>query len=61
MGQGGFGVVYRAIRIVDDLPVAVKFIERRHVRDWGKVYRLKFILTSNYSKKFLYKLKLKFY
>lgn len=37
MGQGGFGVVYKAIRKADGLPVAVKFIERRHVRDWGKV------------------------
>uniref|UniRef100_A0A915D6N9 non-specific serine/threonine protein kinase n=1 Tax=Ditylenchus dipsaci TaxID=166011 RepID=A0A915D6N9_9BILA len=33
MGQGGFGVVYRAIRIADDLPVAVKFIERKHLND----------------------------
>ncbi|KAI1721264.1 protein kinase domain-containing protein [Ditylenchus destructor] len=37
MGQGGFGVVYKAVRISDDLPVAVKFIERRHVREWGKI------------------------
>uniref|UniRef100_A0A914C3W7 non-specific serine/threonine protein kinase n=1 Tax=Acrobeloides nanus TaxID=290746 RepID=A0A914C3W7_9BILA len=37
LGQGGFGVVYRAIRISDEMPVAVKFIERRQVRDWGKL------------------------
>jgi serine/threonine protein kinase len=37
MGSGGFGIVYRAVRICDDLPVAVKFIERRHVREWGKL------------------------
>lgn len=37
LGSGGFGVVYRAVRVSDDLPVAVKFIERRHVRDWGKL------------------------
>uniref|UniRef100_A0A0M3HTE5 non-specific serine/threonine protein kinase n=1 Tax=Ascaris lumbricoides TaxID=6252 RepID=A0A0M3HTE5_ASCLU len=37
LGRGGFGVVYRAVRISDETPVAVKFIERRHVRDWGKL------------------------
>uniref|UniRef100_A0A7E4W6H0 non-specific serine/threonine protein kinase n=1 Tax=Panagrellus redivivus TaxID=6233 RepID=A0A7E4W6H0_PANRE len=37
IGQGGFGIVYSAIRVSDDTPVAVKFIERRYVRDWGKL------------------------
>ncbi|KAI3413549.1 hypothetical protein GPALN_011039 [Globodera pallida] len=37
LGHGGFGIVYRAVRISDQLPVAVKFIERRNVRDWGKL------------------------
>ncbi|VDK65506.1 unnamed protein product [Anisakis simplex] len=37
LGRGGFGIVYRAVRISDDTPVAVKFIERRHVREWAKL------------------------
>ncbi|KAJ1365612.1 Serine/threonine-protein kinase prk-2 [Parelaphostrongylus tenuis] len=37
LGRGGFGIVYRAVRISDDLPVAVKFIDRRTVREWGKI------------------------
>uniref|UniRef100_A0AC34F4A9 Protein kinase domain-containing protein n=1 Tax=Panagrolaimus sp. ES5 TaxID=591445 RepID=A0AC34F4A9_9BILA len=37
IGQGGFGIVYSAIRVSDEMPVAVKFIERRHVREWGKL------------------------
>ncbi|WKY01764.1 hypothetical protein Q1695_015626 [Nippostrongylus brasiliensis] len=34
IGRGGFGIVYRAIRISDNLPVAVKFVEHKHVREW---------------------------
>ncbi|CAJ0580852.1 unnamed protein product, partial [Mesorhabditis spiculigera] len=37
IGRGGFGVVYRATRISDDLPVAVKFIDRKSIREWGKL------------------------
>ncbi|VDM99435.1 unnamed protein product [Thelazia callipaeda] len=37
LGRGGFGIVYRGIRIHDDLPIAVKFINRNQVRDWGKL------------------------
>lgn len=37
LGRGGFGVVYRGIRICDELPVAIKFINRDQVRNWGKV------------------------
>uniref|UniRef100_A0AC35UAV3 Protein kinase domain-containing protein n=1 Tax=Rhabditophanes sp. KR3021 TaxID=114890 RepID=A0AC35UAV3_9BILA len=36
-GRGGFGILYAAIRISDEAPVAVKFVERRHIRDWGKL------------------------
>ncbi|KAE9550028.1 hypothetical protein FO519_006756 [Halicephalobus sp. NKZ332] len=37
IGQGGFGIVYSAVRMSDGMPVAVKFIERKHIRDWGKL------------------------
>ncbi|ETN68288.1 kinase domain protein [Necator americanus] len=37
LGRGGFGIVYRAVRVADELPVAVKFIDRRTVREWGKI------------------------
>ncbi|VDM37629.1 unnamed protein product [Toxocara canis] len=37
LGRGGFGIVYRAVRISDETPVAVKFIERGYVREWGKL------------------------
>uniref|UniRef100_A0A8R1TZL8 non-specific serine/threonine protein kinase n=1 Tax=Onchocerca volvulus TaxID=6282 RepID=A0A8R1TZL8_ONCVO len=37
LGHGGFGVVYRGIRINDELPVAIKFIDRNQVRNWGKL------------------------
>ncbi|EYC24884.1 hypothetical protein Y032_0013g2155 [Ancylostoma ceylanicum] len=37
LGRGGFGIVYRAVRVSDELPVAVKFIDRRTVREWGKI------------------------
>lgn len=34
IGRGGFGVVYKAFRITDNAPVAVKFIAHAHVREW---------------------------
>lgn len=45
IGRGGFGVVYRAVRLSDELGVAVKFIDRRSVREWGKVSSLFFFLS----------------
>ncbi|VDM19996.1 unnamed protein product [Wuchereria bancrofti] len=37
LGRGGFGIVYRGVRICDELPVAIKFIDRDQVRNWGKL------------------------
>ncbi|VDO09585.1 unnamed protein product, partial [Brugia timori] len=37
LGRGGFGIVYRGMRICDELPVAIKFIDRDQVRNWGKL------------------------
>ncbi|VDM64202.1 unnamed protein product [Angiostrongylus costaricensis] len=34
ISRGGFGIVYRAVRLSDNLPVAVKFVEHKHVREW---------------------------
>jgi serine/threonine protein kinase len=37
IGHGGFGVVYAGFRLSNYQPVAIKFIERRQVIEWGKV------------------------
>ncbi|KAF1752996.1 hypothetical protein GCK72_019551 [Caenorhabditis remanei] len=37
LGRGGFGVVYRAVRICDNKMVAVKFIEKKNIKEWGKI------------------------
>uniref|UniRef100_A0A0N4ZKE2 Serine/threonine-protein kinase 1 n=1 Tax=Parastrongyloides trichosuri TaxID=131310 RepID=A0A0N4ZKE2_PARTI len=39
IGRGGFGIVYKAVRLSDGSPVAVKYILHQHVRDWKIVDR----------------------
>uniref|UniRef100_A0A9J2PG87 Serine/threonine-protein kinase 1 n=1 Tax=Ascaris lumbricoides TaxID=6252 RepID=A0A9J2PG87_ASCLU len=34
--RGGFGIVYRGIRIKDQLPVAIKYVKRRNVSAWQR-------------------------
>ncbi len=37
LGRGGFGRVYGGFRVSDGLPIAVKFVARHNVTDWGEV------------------------
>ncbi|CAD5221889.1 unnamed protein product [Bursaphelenchus xylophilus] len=37
IGKGGFGTVYSALRLRDQAPVAVKFIERQKIFEWGQI------------------------
>ncbi|CAJ0943214.1 unnamed protein product, partial [Mesorhabditis belari] len=37
IGQGGFGIVYQGKRLTDQQPVAIKFINRKNIREWGKI------------------------
>ncbi len=37
LGRGGFGCVYTGFRLKDGVAVAIKFVARHNVTDWGTV------------------------
>lgn len=37
LGKGGFGTVFSGTRIKDNLSVAIKYIRRKSIADWGQI------------------------